>query len=1227
MKRLFSPFFGRMIVTASLLMLASVCIWSANTKKTVAQVTTTVTLDTDVDYTVSNATPFGDEGVVDITNTEHAVLILSKVRPSAAIKLLADHVKINGAKAVNNSNCQVKLYNLGCIILPYGTSIKPLTVYSEQNFQGESCNDFGLEHTGGYMNTLTAAKLNNKIRSFKLKRGYMVTFSLRAGGRGYSRCFIAADKDLEMATLPAVMDKKISSYRVFNWYDAGKKQLANQVDKNAMSALNVQSSYDWGQGNGSLLPDYEWVPNHIYEDYPSSATIGSTTQSPHTKNNNEPRNSSDDHPQDLTTILNNWENMMRTGLRLCSPASWDGSDYWNATGFLAEFMDSIDARGWRCDILDLHCYWPEGNFGNIVNWVNKYKRPVWISEWCWGASWNNNGAFASGVTQAQVKTALQNICSKLNSWDYVERYYYWNGERDISKIYLNGALTPAGEYYASMNSGLGYNGKYDFVPTTPKQYDFTNISVSSANGKITFSWHDPNGEFNQLMEIQKKDASGVWTTYAIVEQKELPSDYTYVVESPEEFVEYRLHLVDLYGKSYYSSDNMNAGDVIDVDGTTYYLGGNLISNSDFDMGFFGWTNGAGTTLSEPSFQVVGAGGYGNGSYLQAYGSGTINDEASVFQAVDVEPGKNYYLRIAVRNGNSNMKVSLSSTGTTEDKVIKAMSASSDWTVLTQSFNTENYTKVLFAFRALNAKAQIDKVELFQLFDTHDGAIANGVEQMKKKAEQAQVFNTKYSSLNEDLSAVVAGVSTSDDLAFNTLSKAVANHLKAIRYMSVADSLQTVLKSIEGVGCAYYNVMTARLNELKNAPSATMVIENVDEVKALMEKYFAFTDATKQPLNPSFGFSTGWETKVGSYQGGDQRVNTKDGKSFWNAWWGVSKATDPDATMEIRQTVSGLESGYYVLECAATTEHFCLSDQHAYLKYGNAVSVSPNLSVDYFDLPVQNIWQKLATAPVYLEEDSVTIGFVSSKDGAVDRKWHAIGKTTLGDYREGWWGATDFVLKFHPLYKLSVVPDEWGIVCLPYAVPATDNLKFYQIVGINATYDQLCLEEMNEAQAGVPCVYRSSVADALFYEYGAAESTALNGPGNLRGFFKSSSRVPKDYFYMKNGVMTKQTESTSSKRPYVGDYTAIMYPFSDKKNEGLTVYDNWTGATLPIEGITQEDIDANVKVTSLSSIVKDNSKIDGIYTIDGRRLSDSSTGLKKGLYIKVVDGHAQKVILK
>lgn len=501
-------------------MVGSAIALAANTKKTVTQVSTTVSLTDDVDYHISSTTPFTATGSIDIVNTDHAVVILDAVKPSKAKNYLS-YIKINGAEAKNNTNCQVKLYNLGTIILPYGTATRPLTLYDGAGFSGESYNSLTEGHTGGYMNDIPKA-WNNRVKSFKLKRGYMVTFALKKSGRGYSRCFIAADSDLEVDLTKessGLMSERISSYRIFKWYDAGKKQLANAAgDKTSLDLLNVQSTYDWGQGNTSLQPDYEWVPNHIYEDWPSTSTIGSTSQSPHTKANNEPRNQSDDTPQDLETILNNWENMMRTGLRLCSPASWDGSDYWNATGFLADFLDEVDKRGWRCDIIDLHCYWPEGNFGNVSNWSNKYKRPIWISEWCWGASWNNNGSFSGNATEASFATAIKNITTNLNNNPAVERYFYWNGENGAfpCKLTRNGALTQAGQYYSTMDSGLGYTGYVNYVPHAPTPEAISDLTGTFKPGSksCTVTWTNMNGDLSKTIILQRKVGSGKYETIA-----------------------------------------------------------------------------------------------------------------------------------------------------------------------------------------------------------------------------------------------------------------------------------------------------------------------------------------------------------------------------------------------------------------------------------------------------------------------------------------------------------------------------------------------------------------------------------------------------------------------------------------------------------------------------------------------------------------------------------------
>ena len=990
---------------------------AANTKQTISKVTSLVTLTKNVDYQITGTTPFGDEGMVNIVNTEHAVLILAQVKPSEAIKSWLSHVMIDSVAAVNNRNCQVKLYNRGCIIMPYARDIKPLTVFSEQKYQGESCNDFGLENSGGYMNTLTDKKLNNRIRSFKLKRGYMVTFSTRASGRGYSRCFIAASADLEVPTLPAVLDQKITSYRIFKWYDTGKPQVAAS-DKATCAALNVTSTYTWGT-TSDMSPDVENVPHHIYENYPSPASLGACTTSPHMKTNNEPMNTADDpkgKTEDVDAVLANWEDLMATGMRLCTPSSWDGSDYTNGTGYLKRFIDSIDARGWRCDIIDLHCYWPESNFSTIKNWTNSTGRPVWISEWVWGASWNSNGAFASGITESQNAEALKRICPTLNNNDCIERYYYWNTERDPSRLYKNSKLTEAGEYYSTINSGVGYNGKYDFVPTTPPQYGPSKFKQNVlATGQTRLTWYDPNGEFNQLMEVQMKDDIGRWVVLDTIAQKEAPSNYSYTVDNDDENAIYRVHLVDLFGKEYYTNDDLCLGDAFEVDGQLYFAGGNLFPNGEFDLGFTDWTGGTDELLTEPDFQVVGDGGYKGGAYLQSHLSGGINTSKSVKKAVELKKGQNYVFRIASRNSGRYTRFSLSEDGKTLKKDVAKATDGTEWNAETFTFNSETYSIGIFASYALAAKAQIDGMQLRQLFPTREEAIADGVEKMRLRAEAQTAFNTEYDFLNADLLARMDAIEGSDETALAQAEEALAEHLEAMKVIGELGRIETTLKAVEQKPCPNYEEMTRLLGEAKAATTAQGVLSNIAELKGLMDESLAFTRSGKQPRLPSFAGekSNGWQVKAGTYKDGDQRAATKFGVTCWNAWWST---TNQNATMEICQTLTDLDEGYYMLECKATTEHFCISDQHGYLKSGEAEVVTQTLSKDYFDLPVANVWDTLTTTPIYVEPSgSLTLGFVSSKQGAVAGKWHSFGNATAtSDNREGWWCATGFVLFYHAI---------------------------------------------------------------------------------------------------------------------------------------------------------------------------------------------------------------------
>ena len=1210
---------------------------AANEKENVEQVTQNVALTTDVDYIIASETPFGDEGIVNIVNTEHAVLILKDVKPSKAKRLLAAHVQIGGEKAVDGTNCQLKLYNRGSIIMPYANDLKPLTVYSEPNFEGEACSDFGFESDGGFMNTLTDEKLNNRIRSFKLKRGHMVTFSLRKGGRGYSRCFIAADEDLEVATLPAILDRSISSYRVFKWYDTGKPQLAAAGgDTGACSALNVTSTYSWNQGT-NMLPDVECVSHHIYEDYPSPSGCGNVNYTCHMKTNNEPLNSSDDHPQDLETILNNWENLMRTGMRLCSPSSWDGSDYWNGTGFLKQFFDSIDARGWRCDILDMHCYWPESNFNNLKNWVNAVHRPIWISEWCWGASWNTNGAFANGVTENQVRDALKRICNNLNGMNYVERYFYWNGERDPSKIYKNGKLTPAGEMYAQLDGGVGYNGKYDYVPKAPKQRDPKDFTVvyDHESGTAYITWYEYNHEMNEYIHVEcRKGSDQPWEVVRDVTGIENEGIRLENNLEAKHGWEFRINEKDANGRErttkavMAATGNFQGGDNINVDGQTMYIGGNMLLNGNFDMGTAEWKNGTGANIGAPWFEVVSVGGNeDNGAYLQCYGTGTSDSEQAVTMVLDVEPNTTYYLSadIASASGLSCVLTLSSSTGDS----IAAVLGNSDavWHTQFQTVNSGNFDRAILRLKTLQNSACFDHLLFCKLFDTKEAAIEDGFSYQLKRADAVNTHYRQGPELNmlSKLNTCVNEAKEYEDRgeALTFLTKSIDDALLAMTLLSPMSGLR---KEATNVLIQYYLPGYEQLEEaLKNADTLyTLSWTNIERPSDFLDLYYALKEAYDQYLdmatlddkvqNPTFAGTEGWNFKTGTYQGGQQGIGSYD----YRALWKLPVEGNENETMGISQVVSDLPHGLYAVECEATTWHYCLTDQHAFINSNYGKAVSSGLTADYLDLnPMGQAgrWETLTSSVVYVDEGgSATIGFEGSKQGAQDYSWREVGvKNSAGDNREGSWAATNFRLRYYPLYKAPVDESRWGVCCLPRAVSETPFVHFYQIAAITSDYTTICLEPVAETQPGVPFLFKADVNSmtgetdmAALPEYGETVDKTTDGPGNLRGYFKTSARVPVGYYVLSNGKWTKVTDS--SNRPRIQNFSAAMRPLNDKLSQHIAVVDSWDGPTLPIEGITQEEIAEGI-TSHLSPLT---SNLSPVYDLQGRRVDHSP--LKKGIYI-------------
>ena len=535
------------------------------TTQRTTRITSAVNVNANTDYVLTlTSNLFSSNGSVNIPSNamEHSVIIFKSIKPSVVISDWLGYVKINGSAAVNGTNCIVQMYNKGAIVFPYASGHAALTTYSGTNYSGTSYTDYTTGSNNGYMKTLTAAQGLNNFKSFKLKRGYMVTFATGTAGWGYSRCFVAATEDLEM-NLPEVLAGKVSSYRLFHWYNFGKSGIANEISATVCDALNVQGCYDYNVGDGRNMPDVERLSHKVQKWWPGVADCGRNEYSCTMKTDNEPVNTADDTPATVDEVLGYWEDAMRTGMRLCSPSTYD--NYNNDTGrsdWFDDFFAKIDARGWRCDLYDIHCYWTSFNgsgWWSIENQYNYYKRPLLISEWCYGSSWGNNGAFASNVTESSVISGVSNMLSTANSAKYVERYFYWNGFGEAkSKIYNNG-ITTLGQTYAATDGGLGYNKSYEYIPKVVF-YNPHSLTGNISGSSVSLTWKDPNGDIATEVRIQyKKSSSTSWTTLttATPKDKTSRSDATNSFSGTLANAEsYEWRVVDVYDNTEYPTGSI-----------------------------------------------------------------------------------------------------------------------------------------------------------------------------------------------------------------------------------------------------------------------------------------------------------------------------------------------------------------------------------------------------------------------------------------------------------------------------------------------------------------------------------------------------------------------------------------------------------------------------------------------------------------------------------------------
>ena len=384
--------------------------------------------------------------VVNLTSTDCAVLF-TNVRPSVVVSSYLSQLRINGSAAVNGSNCRVVQHELGAIVLPHAPSFQPLQAFAGPDFSG-SASSFS-QYT--YYNSAGAlGSLNRNISSFKLKRGYMATFSTQTNGAGPSRIYIAQDGDLEIGRLPAELDNAIRFVRVLPWRWVSKKGSCD------VSAATLDSSwfYNWDNNQNSPL-DWEYVPIRQQRWWPGYPT--NKPDSTHLLGFNEPDNPVEDAYETLgegsiDTAISVWPELLATGLRVGSPAVTDGGVNW-----LYEFMDKADAAQLRVDYVAIHFYRCGYTATQLYNWLYdihvRTGRPIWLTEFNNGANWTT----CADPTYAQNATRIGEFIEMMDNAPFIERYAVYSRVEGVRQMtYDEGGLTPAGTVYKNNASPISY---------------------------------------------------------------------------------------------------------------------------------------------------------------------------------------------------------------------------------------------------------------------------------------------------------------------------------------------------------------------------------------------------------------------------------------------------------------------------------------------------------------------------------------------------------------------------------------------------------------------------------------------------------------------------------------------------------------------------------------------------------------------------------------------------
>jgi hypothetical protein len=404
------------------------------------------------------------EGSLVNLNSNNTWIHFDSIRPLEFYSKYLDHILVADSAASVNENMRLVQYLNGSVIISHDADFKPLQVFMEDSLKGNS-RELGI-YT--YNRSSELVEFDNAAKSFKLKKGYMATFARDELGTGYSKVFIADVGDVVINRLQDGLYGEVSFIRVIPWRWAHKKGWTSNI--NSADTLNCSWHYDWGAGSNSSL-NVEFISmrhNKYWDDF---SKINAKTNTTHLLGYNEPERE-DQANMTVDEAIEQWPQLLRSGLRLGSPAPSDGGLSW-----LYSFIDRCDRLNYRVDFVAVHWYQGGQTARQFYNWLksvhDRTGRPLWITEWNNGANWT-----CCKPTYTEQAIAIEQFSHMLDTASFVERYSIYEWVEDTRQMFYSTdpiVFTPAGVVYRDNTSAMAFNPDKEFsIDYIPIPYPATN---------------------------------------------------------------------------------------------------------------------------------------------------------------------------------------------------------------------------------------------------------------------------------------------------------------------------------------------------------------------------------------------------------------------------------------------------------------------------------------------------------------------------------------------------------------------------------------------------------------------------------------------------------------------------------------------------------------------------------------------------------------------------------